>query len=108
MTGTAQHDILIAEVKSYADLKPNWDTYGGKPACEGAVAFAVELLEQLKSHDAVPVPRVLPISTGVMLNFTDDCYLEVDEEGVLRWGVSQEGEPFDVTAAVEALTERWV
>lgn len=113
MTRTESLDSLIATVKTYADLPDNWDSYDGLPACEKAITFTVGLLEQLRTRDAIPLPRVLPISSGVYVDFSDDYYVEVDEDGAASFGLVDEGGLvdsdgiFSVTHAIAALTEMW-
>lgn len=76
----------IATIEGYASLPANWDTYGGLPACEKVVTFAVGLLRELMRASGVPPPRVAPISTGVYMTWegpTTRAYIEADVGAVL-------------------------
>ena len=76
----------ISNVQDYASLQTNWDTYGGLPASERAIAFSTDLLGKLLRNPDVPPPHVSPISTGVYVAwvFRDmKLYFEADDESVL-------------------------
>lgn len=104
---------LLRIVTEYQDLQDNWDTYGGKPACDKAVGFAVKVLKALIVATDIPIPIVSPISTGVFLDWHlgdyDGVYFEVDNESVFtaRHGegpcLSYEDPTFSVARALEFL-----
>ena len=45
-------------------LEPGWDSYGARPLDRTIGEFAEELLTQLASDNLVPLPAVVPKSTG--------------------------------------------
>ena len=101
----------LSQIDTYRFLPQDWDTYGGLPASDVSVAFARNLLNELRWVPELSAPYVCPISTGVYLEWRfgearlyfeveDDSVLFVMEEGDL---VLENGEDaaFDVPRAVE-------
>lgn len=100
-----------SQIDSYRFLPQDWDTYGGLPASDAPLAFAANLVEELRWLPEVFPPYVCPISTGVYLEWRSgeaNLYFEVDEDSVLfvmeEGGlVIERGEDttFDVGQAIE-------
>jgi hypothetical protein len=104
----------VAAVRSYADLPIDWDRYGGAPAQDRPVTFAVALLEELADVPSIPVPTVRPISGGVYLEWRFGewlLYFEVDGESALahvrgpELSETSEDAAFDVARAKQAVIE---
>ncbi len=77
---------LTRQIRSYRDLHDDWDTYGGLPAKEHVVSFAVGLLEELCMRLDTPLPHVAPISTGVYNDWSVGdriLYVEADEDSIM-------------------------
>jgi hypothetical protein len=101
----------LSRIETYRFLPQDWDTYGGLPASDVSVAFARNLLNELRWLPELSAPYVYPISTGVFLEWRFGqarLYFEVEDDSVLF--VMEEGEfvledgedgAFDVARAVE-------
>ena len=100
----------IAKVRSYRQLPNNWDTYGGKPASDNAVAYTVGLLRRLSAMPEVSAPDVSPVSNGVYLEWAlgaGELYFEINRTSVLMVTLSDgeivdsaEDKSFDVALAI--------
>lgn len=102
----------ISSVEKFRDLPTNWDRYGGNPAPESVVEFAVSLLTHISLSPEIPAPLVRPISGGVFVEWRSAksrLYFEIDDESVLRYLQDGYGEEtledpsFDVKEAEETI-----
>lgn len=78
----------ISSVENYRNLPTNWDRYGGNPAHQSVVEFAVNLLAHVSLSPEIPAPLVRPISGGVFVEWRfakSRLYFEIDDESVLRY-----------------------
>lgn len=73
-------------IENYKQLIHNWDSYGGKPASQIAVDFAITFLSKFSQQPIAFLPNVSPISTGVFIEWRFGnifAYLEIDDASVL-------------------------
>jgi hypothetical protein len=53
----------IARLEELVQLKPNWDSYGGRPVTARIADVALGILESLM-RDTTPSPSIVPTSSG--------------------------------------------
>lgn len=68
---------IIGDIRSFSDLKPGWDGYGGKPPSQQAIDDAIAFLGLLPFD--CPEPTVLPAGDGEIGFVWDiaDAYIDV-------------------------------
>jgi hypothetical protein len=79
MTTNELHELTnaIKTIKSFRDLKQNWNGYGAEPISEEVINKALKLVKELK-----PIPEIFPVANN-SIQFeweTDDqvLYLEME------------------------------
>lgn len=102
---------LCDDIRGYANLPPNWDTYGAGPVPQNVIDFCVLFLNELDKSQGMLLPRALPTCAGAMLFWGDqghEMYGDIDDTGsfwVYREGSEQtdvlEDEDFDASKCVE-------
>lgn len=106
-----QYQAAITELRGFADLPKDWDTYGGSPADMKVIDFAVRLLEVLRDGE-IDAPSVHPIGEGAYLVWKHEdaaLHFGIDKESVLCFVTGAEGvrhidedSTFDVDRAKDA------
>jgi hypothetical protein len=68
---------LKKRVNEFADMEPNWDSYGAKPISKDCISKAIELLDKMDKD--VPPPFVAPLpSGGIQFEWeTESGYMEI-------------------------------
>ena len=90
----AQARLLLArEIKSYAQLKPDWDGYGGHAPARVDIDNAVDFLMSLRGGD-IPRPMVAGDGDVGFTWRTESAYLEIgfcDEGQISFYGKTPDG-----------------
>lgn len=63
MSREADYDVARAKVRAYADLGPNWDSYGAHPIHPNTIRRAREFLRQIQAL-GFPCPLPQPTCDG--------------------------------------------
>lgn len=105
----------IAQIRDYASLSTNWDTYGGLPVAASTIEFSLDLLTRLQVMPDISAPHVSPISRGVYLEWRfgdSNLYFEIEEDSILYraqgpTGTLDEGEDrvLDVARAIDVIND---
>ena len=84
---------LAREIKSYAQLKPDWDGYGGRAPAQVDIDNAVDFLMSLRGGD-IPRPMVAGDGDVGFTWRTESAYLEIgfcDEGQISFYGKTPDG-----------------
>ena len=76
-------DDLRQEIQSFADLEPNWDSYGSLPISEGVIERAIAATIRMEQNK-MSIPYAVPSSNGGIQFEWDDganyVYLGVEPD----------------------------
>ena len=85
---------IYDRISALAQLKENWDSYGGLPVTAGAISGTRVLLSNLDVED-MPRPHVAPIpdgGIGLHWRVADrDLEIEIEANGTMRYLKTQVG-----------------